>query len=73
MANALRAYRRSHQPGLSPDGLHLATASYDGTDRIYVLRLEELIALAESRVTRSLTPEECRMYLHLEQCPVSGF
>jgi len=29
----------------------------------------ELIALAKSRLTRSLTTEECQQYLHLEDCP----
>jgi hypothetical protein len=33
--------------------------------------MEDLIALAHSRVTRSLTPDECRKYLHVEQCPAS--
>ena len=27
------------------------------------------MTLAESRVTRSLTDEECQKYLHMEQCP----
>ena len=26
-------------------------------------------ALARSRLTRTLTPEECRQYLHVEACP----
>ncbi len=53
----------------SPDGNHLATAGADGTVRIYTLQLEDLIALAHSRLTRSLTIEECRKYLHLAECP----
>ena len=53
----------------SPDGTRLATASWDGTVRLYVLPLEELITLAESRVTRPLTPAECRQFLHLNECP----
>jgi WD40 repeat protein len=53
----------------SPDGTRLATASRDGTMRVYALRLEDLIALAKSRVTRSLTTEECQQYLHVEACP----
>jgi WD40 repeat protein len=53
----------------SPDGKRLATASPDGTVRVYVLGIEELITLAKQRATRSLTPEECLQYLHLEQCP----
>jgi WD40 repeat protein len=53
----------------SPDGKRLATASPDGTTRVYALELEELVALARERVTRSLTDAECRKYLHVEVCP----
>lgn len=53
----------------SPDGRHVATAGGDGTARIYTLDMDELIDLARSRVTRSLTTEECRQYLHIETCP----
>jgi hypothetical protein len=37
----------------------------------YALRLEDLMALARTRVPRSLTDEECQQYLHVEQCPPS--
>jgi WD40 repeat protein len=53
----------------SPDGTRLAVSGGDGTVRIYVLPLEELMALARTRVTRSLTDDECKRYLHLDQCP----
>jgi WD40 repeat protein/transcriptional regulator with XRE-family HTH domain len=53
----------------SPDGFQLAVASRDGTDRIYLLRIEDLIELANQRVTRSLTTEECQQYLHVPTCP----
>lgn len=53
----------------NPDGQYLATAGADGTVRTYSLRLEELVALARSRVTRPLTSEECRKYLHMDECP----
>lgn len=53
---------------LSPDGDHLATTGGDGTLRIYSMQMEELIALAESRVSRALTQAECQKYLH-EKCP----
>jgi WD40 repeat protein/DNA-binding XRE family transcriptional regulator len=53
----------------SPDGTRLVTMSDDGTARVYVLPVEELVALAETRVSRSLTTEECQKYLHVEQCP----
>lgn len=54
---------------ISPDGNHLATAGADGTVRTYVLQTDDLVALARSRLTRSLTPEECEKYLHVEICP----
>jgi WD40 repeat protein len=52
----------------SPDGSHLATAGTDGTARIYTLRSEDLVTLAQSRMTRSLTTDECQKYLH-GPCP----
>jgi WD40 repeat protein/DNA-binding SARP family transcriptional activator/energy-coupling factor transporter ATP-binding protein EcfA2 len=54
----------------SPDGSRLATAGGDGTLRIFTMDMNELVALARSRLTRSLTLSECQKYLHLEQCPV---
>jgi len=55
----------------SPDGTRLATRSRDGTVRVYALRVEDLIKIAQSRVTRSLTTAECQKYLHVDQCPTS--
>jgi WD40 repeat protein len=54
---------------ISPDGKYLATAGRDGAVRLFVLSTDELISLAQTRVTRSLTAEECQRYLHLESCP----
>ena len=54
----------------SPDGTRLVTGSYqDGTVRVYLLRIEDLVALAKTRLTRWFTLAECRQYLHTEQCP----
>jgi WD40 repeat protein/transcriptional regulator with XRE-family HTH domain len=53
----------------SPDGSQLAVASRDGTARIYLLKIEDLVALAKQRITRSLTAEECQQYLHSLSCP----
>jgi len=55
--------------GFSPDGARLYTASADGTDRVYVLDVETMVALARSRVTRSLTDAECWQFLHVDPCP----
>lgn len=54
----------------SPDGGRL----YGVTDtalHVYALKLDDLIALAKSRVTRILTTAECQQYLHVASCPAS--
>jgi WD40 repeat protein/class 3 adenylate cyclase len=57
----------------TPDGTRLIVATEDEQGRqivrTYLLRLEDIMALAKSRVTRSLTTEECQQYLHVEGCP----
>jgi WD40 repeat protein/DNA-binding SARP family transcriptional activator len=55
-----------------PDGRLLATASPDGTAALHLLPVDEFVTLARERVTRSLTAEECREYLHVEACPVAS-
>ncbi|MGD2159139.1 MAG: hypothetical protein PVG32_19835, partial [Anaerolineales bacterium] len=54
---------------ISPDGEIVYTSCWDGLMRAFILDVDELIELAESRVTRSLTEEECQTFLHLDQCP----
>jgi hypothetical protein len=39
------------------------------TVRVYVLPTEDIIALAKSRLTRTLTEAECQQYLHTDTCP----
>lgn len=56
----------------SPDGSRLVTAGGDGTVRVYTTDMAELVELAQSRISRSLTDEECRKYLHRESCPQAG-
>ncbi len=53
----------------SPDGKRLAVSAADGTARIYALPLEDIVSIAKSRLTRALTEDECRKFLHVEQCP----
>jgi hypothetical protein len=40
----------------------------DGTIRLYLLDIMDLAELAQARLTRSLTLEECQKYLHLATC-----
>jgi WD40 repeat protein len=53
----------------SPDGKRLASVSRDGTAQIYAIDHRELFELVRSRITRSLTSEECRRYLSMDRCP----
>jgi hypothetical protein len=46
----------------SPDGKRIATAGLDGIVQIYTTDMEELLQIAESRVTRQLTAEEKEKY-----------
>ena len=55
----------------SPDGRFLATVSGDGTVALHLLPIDELRKLARERVTRTLTDEECRQYLHVGKCPAA--
>jgi WD40 repeat protein/DNA-binding SARP family transcriptional activator len=52
----------------SPDGTRLVTTDETGAVRQWLLELDDLLALADERVTRELTDEECRQYLHSETC-----
>jgi WD40 repeat protein len=46
----------------SPDGQRIATAGSDGIVQIYTTDMEELLQIADSRVTRQLTAEEKETY-----------
>ncbi|MCI0633156.1 MAG: hypothetical protein L0206_04465 [Actinobacteria bacterium] len=67
---ALRGHERVvARLAFSPDGSMLASLSVDGTVRVWALELDDLLEIARQQVTRTLTDEECRQYLHLEACP----
>ena len=58
---------RGHDGGVmsatySPDGKRIATAGADGIVQIYTTDMDELLQIAESRVTRQLTAEEKERY-----------
>ena len=46
----------------SPDGKRVAIANRDGIVQIYTTDMDELLQIAESRVTRQLTAEEKEEY-----------
>jgi len=51
----------------TPDGGSVITVS--DALRVYSLNVSDLLSLADSRLTRSWTLEECQKYLHTETCP----
>jgi len=53
----------------SPDGTKLASTSLCGDLRIWALDIDDLLQIARHRVTRPLTDQECRQYLHVKDCP----
>jgi WD40 repeat protein len=54
---------------VSGDGRFVASTAADGTVRVDLLRVDDLLRLARARVTRSLTRAECQQYLHVSACP----
>jgi hypothetical protein len=46
-----------------------ATEELFGSVRVWALDITQLVELARSRLTRSLTDEECRQYRHMPACP----
>ncbi len=53
----------------SPDGSRITTVYSDGRIIVHPIALGDAIELAQSRVTRGFTDEECRRYLHVPSCP----
>jgi len=52
-----------------PDDKIAYTSAWDWLLHAFVLDTDDLIELAESRLTRRLTEQECHQFLHLETCP----
>jgi len=50
------------------DDKHLSVALEDWTVHRHPLAIDDLVALGRKRVTRSLTPEECKTYLGNAPC-----
>jgi len=53
----------------TPDGKKVIASSGQGFVYGYVFDLQDLINLANSRLTRWFTLDECRQFLHREDCP----
>lgn len=68
-----RQRARINRATFSPDGRYVATFNQDGTAVVYPWEmfapLDDLLALAPKRVTRTLSCEERRLYLHGPPCP----
>lgn len=51
-----------------PEGSRLASTGVDGAGRVWELDRAELVRIAEVRLTRGLTDDECRGFLHAARC-----
>ncbi len=53
----------------SPDGRYLLYTDAGNVLRKFLLDFDDLVELARSRLTRTLTDDECRRHLYLSRCP----
>jgi hypothetical protein len=53
---------------ISPDGSYALYSDAGGMLRRFLLDTDDLIELAESRVTRAFSPSECLQYFGTEDC-----
>jgi WD40 repeat protein/class 3 adenylate cyclase len=61
----------SFRASFTSDSARLVLSFINGETQVYLPRIEDLFALAKSRVTRSLMTEECQQYLHVDSCPAA--
>jgi RecA/RadA recombinase len=66
-----KPYQRGGTINYAPDGIPFAPTKQAG-EVVYSPDVVGLLQLARSRVTRSLTAEECQQYLHVAACPRRG-
>ena len=59
----------SASAAFSGDGTLLWSAGGDGVTRVWALDVDDLIGIAEDKLTRGLADAECREYLHVDECP----
>ncbi|MCI0633161.1 MAG: hypothetical protein L0206_04490 [Actinobacteria bacterium] len=52
----------------TPDGSRITAVYSDGRIIVHPIALEDAIEIARARVTRGLTDDECRRYLHSSSC-----
>lgn len=58
-----------NEASFSEDGSRLVVVYDDGMIISHAIALDDAIEIARSRVTRSFTEPECRIYLHVASCP----
>ena len=58
--------------GLDPSGRRLLSFDESGVARVWTLDQDELVSIAGSRLTRSLTDAECRRYLDADTCAAAN-
>ncbi len=76
VATGRELQRLASDPGIgacrirfSPDGTMVALSGAETDVQVLALRVDALAEIAASKVTRSLTTQECRDHLDLDTCP----
>ena len=65
----LRMQWRDPDLAFNPDGTRLAVAmAGEGVIRVFAVELDDLVRIATTRLTRSFTETECRLY-DIDPCP----